>query len=539
MGLCVGSEQVVQIDRGVNSVSLRRSDGSEQPKNFTFDSVYGDDTAQSLIYDESAFPLVESVLEGYNGTMFAYGQTGCGKTHTMVGIPSSEEEKGIIPRTFQQIFGCIDEAPEGTKYLVRCSYLEIYNEQILDLLGDNSGKQLEVHQSEDRGIYVKDLTQVITKSIPEIEKAMDAGNKNRKTGETAMNKQSSRSHSIFTIYVENSVEDPDGGEPKIRAGKLNLVDLAGSERQSKTKAEGARLKEAQKINLSLSALGNVISALVDGKSKHIPYRDSKLTRLLQDSLGGNTKTAMVAAVSPADYNYDETLSTLRYANRAKQIKNKPKINEDPKDALLRQYEEEIQQLREMLQQMNGGGGAGASPDQKNQMKMLMAMQTKMNKEDHVEESVDVLMAKLAAKGQKVKIVGEDGEEMSVAPTEAGSTAPVHSMQDQMKEISQLQEEQKVINDELQQKEEILKAEQEQKKKMEELLKHMEEKMVTGGQALESKDKEIAKNRRKMQLKLKEQMKIQQELLQEQLKEKEEKLFYEKQYNSIQEEVEEQ
>jgi hypothetical protein len=151
-----------------------------------------------------------------------------------------------------------------------------------------------------------------------------------------MNKDSSRSHSIFTIYIEMSeqVESMEN-ETSFKAGKLNLVDLAGSERQSKTQASGDRLKEANKINLSLSALGNVISALVDGKSQHIPYRDSKLTRLLQDSLGGNTKTVMIAAVSPADYNFDETLSTLRYASRAKNIKNKPTINEDPKDALLK------------------------------------------------------------------------------------------------------------------------------------------------------------------------------------------------------------
>ena len=165
---------------------------------------------------------------------------------------------------------------------------------------------------------------------------MYTGTKNRKTGEPAMNKDSSRSHSIFTIYLETAEEDESTGEQRIKAGKLNLVDLAGSERQSKTNAQGKTLKEAAKINLSLSALGNVISALVDGKSSHIPYRDSKLTRLLQDSLGGNTKTIMIAALSPADYNYDETLSTLRYAARAGCIKNKPKINEDPKDAMLRE-----------------------------------------------------------------------------------------------------------------------------------------------------------------------------------------------------------
>lgn len=183
------------------------------------------------------------------------------------------------------------------------------------------------------------------------------GRKNRSVGATLMNQDSSRSHSIFTITVEctatlgMAAEDDDS---HIRVGKLNLVDLAGSERQSKTGATGDRLKEATKINLSLSALGNVISSLVDGKSGHIPYRDSKLTRLLQDSLGGNTKTVMVANLGPADYNFDETLSTLRYANRAKNIKNKPRINEDPKDAMLREFQEEIARLKAALEGKGGG-----------------------------------------------------------------------------------------------------------------------------------------------------------------------------------------
>lgn len=194
---------------------------------------------------------------------------------------------------------------------------------------------------------MKDLRQVIVKSIPEIEAHMDHGTNNRMTGETAMNKDSSRSHSIFTIYVE-TMETDEAGNQSIRAGKLNLVDLAGSERQSKTQATGVRLKEATTINLSLSALGNVIKALVEGKSTHVPYRDSKLTRLLQDSLGGNSKTVMIAAISPADYNFDETVTTLRYASRAKMIKNQPRVNQDPKDALLKQYEEEIAKLRQAL-----------------------------------------------------------------------------------------------------------------------------------------------------------------------------------------------
>jgi kinesin family protein 3/17 len=191
------------------------------------------------------------------------------------------------------------------------------------------------------------LNQNICKTVKEMEYYMDLGNQKRSVGATLMNAGSSRSHSLFTLYIEAS-QSIDGQE-QITAGKLNLVDLAGSERQSKTGATGDRLKEAQKINLSLSALGNVISALVDGKSQHIPYRDSKLTRLLQDSLGGNTKTVMLAAISPADYNYDETLSTLRYASRAKNIKNKPVINQDPKDALLKEYLEEIERLKAMLE----------------------------------------------------------------------------------------------------------------------------------------------------------------------------------------------
>ena len=211
-------------------------------------------------------------------------------------------------------------------------------------------------------MYVKDLTSFVVKSVAEIRQVLEVGKKNRTVGATLMNADSSRSHSIFTITVETSevLEGEAEEDAHIRVGKLNLVDLAGSERQGKTGATGDRLKEATKINMSLSALGNVISALVDGKSAHIPYRDSKLTRLLQDSLGGNTKTVMVANLGPADYNFDETMSTLRYANRAKNIKNKPKINEDPKDAMLREFQEEIARLKAALG--DGGGGAGGGDD---------------------------------------------------------------------------------------------------------------------------------------------------------------------------------
>ena len=260
---------------------------------------------------------------------------------------------------------------------------------------------------------MKDLTCIIVKSIPEIERAMNYGTTNRKTAATAMNNDSSRSHSLFTIYIETG-EDING-EQRIKAGKLNLVDLAGSERQSKTKATGATLKEGIKINLSLTALGNVISALVDGKQQHIPYRDSKLTRLLQDSLGGNTKTVMIAAVSPADYNYLETLSTLRYAARAKAITNKPKVNEDPKDALLKQYEQEIQKLKSMLENMNNGKGVPqANPVASlqqwgHQEGIKIDLDSSIGRKDakQQEESVDDLIRKLNARGTKVKIVTDE------------------------------------------------------------------------------------------------------------------------------------
>ena len=321
-------------------------DPKAPPKMFTFDGAYYTDSTTENIYNEIAYPLVEGVCEGYNGTIFAYGQTGCGKSFSMQGIVNPPTQRGIIPRAFDHIFETVSVV-EGTKYLLHASYCEIYNEEIRDLLGKDVKAKLDLHEHPEKGVYVNGLSMHSVHSVHDCEKIMEKGWKNRATGATLMNADSSRSHSIFTISLEMSTQD-EAGEDHIRAGKLNLVDLAGSERQAKTGATGDRLKEATKINLSLSALGNVISALVDGKSKHIPYRDSKLTRLLQDSLGGNTKTLMVACLSPADNNYDETLSTLRYANRAKNIQNKPKINEDPKDALLRQYQEEIEKLKAML-----------------------------------------------------------------------------------------------------------------------------------------------------------------------------------------------
>uniref|UniRef100_A0A8C1UWM9 Kinesin-like protein n=1 Tax=Cyprinus carpio TaxID=7962 RepID=A0A8C1UWM9_CYPCA len=347
-------ERVVSVDVKFGQVAVRNSRGAsshEHPKVFTFDSVYDWNSKQMELYDETFRPLVDSVLFGFNGTIFAYGQTGTGKTFTMEGVRNDPERRGVIPNSFEHIFTHISRS-QNQQYLVRASYLEIYQEEIRDLLSKDQSRRLELKERPDTGVYVKDLSSFVTKSVREIEHVMNVGNQNRSVGATNMNEHSSRSHAIFVITIECSELGPDG-ENHIRVGKLNLVDLAGSERQTKTGAQGERLKEATKINLSLSALGNVISALVDGRSTHIPYRDSKLTRLLQDSLGGNARTVMVANIGPASYNLEETLTTLRYANRAKNIKNKPRVNEDPKDALLREFQEEIARLKEQLEKRSG------------------------------------------------------------------------------------------------------------------------------------------------------------------------------------------
>ncbi|KAH8339029.1 hypothetical protein KR074_000941 [Drosophila pseudoananassae] len=346
----LGALSVDKINRAI-TVMKPNATGNEPPKTYYFDNVFDGASNQLDLYVDTARPIVDKVLEGYNGTILAYGQTGTGKTYTMSGNPDSPQTKGIIPNAFAHIFGHIAKAKENQKFLVRVSYMEIYNEEVRDLLGKDVGKSLEVKERPDIGVFVKDLSGYVVHNADDLENIMRLGNKNRAVGATKMNQESSRSHAIFSITVERS-ELGEGGAQHVRMGKLQLVDLAGSERQSKTQASGQRLKEATKINLSLSVLGNVISALVDGKSTHIPYRNSKLTRLLQDSLGGNSKTVMCATISPADSNYMETISTLRYASRAKNIQNRMHINEEPKDALLRHFQEEIARLRKQLEEGN-------------------------------------------------------------------------------------------------------------------------------------------------------------------------------------------
>ncbi|XP_038053158.1 kinesin-II 95 kDa subunit-like [Patiria miniata] len=506
-------ERVVDMDvpRGVISVRNPKS-SLEPPKQFTFDSVYDWDSKQRELYDETFRSLVESVLNGFNGTIFAYGQTGTGKTYTMEGVRSDPESRGVIPNSFEHIFTHIART-QNQQYLVRASYLEIYQEDIRDLLSKDQSKKLELKERPDTGVYVKDLSSFVTKSVKEIEHVMTVGNTNRSVGSTNMNEHSSRSHAIFIITIECSELGPDG-ENHIRVGKLNLVDLAGSERQAKTGAKGERLKEATKINLSLSALGNVISALVDGKSTHIPYRDSKLTRLLQDSLGGNAKTVMVANLGPASYNFDETLTTLRYANRAKNIKNKPKINEDPKDALLREFQDEIMRLKQQLEKKGGGGGGGAKKRKRRRNKGEVG-----GSDDEIDDET------------------EEGEEMDEEEMYKQAQEKLEAEKEAiMANKSMIAEEKEKFLHELQDRQGLLKKQQEARDALESKIKAMESKLLVGGKSIIDHTDEQQKQLEHRRLELAEKTRIEREM-QQKLEEKEENTEeMAKTFTSLQQEV---
>src|SRR3984957_12849201 len=280
------------------------------------------ESRQSDIFNFSIKPTVDDILNGYNGTVFAYGQTGAGKSYTMMGTNIDDDEgRGVIPRIVEQIFASIMSSPGTIEYTVRVSYMEIYMERIRDLLAPHNDN-LPVHEEKNRGVYVKGLLEVYVSSVQEVYEVMHRGGNSRAVAATNMNQESSRSHSIFVITV--SQKNVETGSAK--SGQLFLVDLAGSEKVGKTGASGQTLEEAKKINKSLSALCMVITSLTDGKSTHIPYRDSKLTRILQESLGGNSRTTLIINCSPSSYNESETLSTLRFGIRAKSIKNTARVN---------------------------------------------------------------------------------------------------------------------------------------------------------------------------------------------------------------------
>ena len=323
------------------------------PHPYTFDHIFDMDSSQEEVYEIAAVPAVESLVDGYNSTIFAYGQTGTGKTYTMEGFIYDylSPKKGLIPRAIEDIFKYIENnSNSDTTFIIRVTYLQIYNESIDDLLKPEK-KHLSIRESQKKGLYVEGLSEWAVRSPNDIYALLERGAQCRTKASTNMNDVSSRSHAVFTIILEQM--KICNGKKRFRSGKLNMVDLAGSERVKISGATGKQLDESRRINKSLSALGNVINALTDPKTKHIPYRDSKLTRLLQNSLGGNCKTSMIAMISPYDGSYNESISTLNFAKRAKSIRIKASINEEVnQNALISQYEKELKRLRQELNEKN-------------------------------------------------------------------------------------------------------------------------------------------------------------------------------------------
>ncbi|GKA84884.1 kinesin-like protein KIN-5C [Tanacetum coccineum] len=352
--------QVVTCNDFQREVAVSQSIAGKQiDRVFTFDKVFGPTSRQKDLYEQAVVPIVNEVLEGFNCTIFAYGQTGTGKTYTMEGeckkskngpngLPSGA---GVIPRAVQQIFDTLEH--QNAEYSVKVTFLELYNEEITDLLApeeitraieEKQKKLLPLMEDGKGGVLVRGLEEEIVTSASEIFSLLERGSAKRRTAETLLNKQSSRSHSLFSITIHIKENTPEG-EELIKCGKLNLVDLAGSENISRSGAREGRAREAGEINKSLLTLGRVITALVEHLG-HIPYRDSKLTRLLRDSLGGRTKTCIIATVSPAVHCLEETLSTLDYAHRAKNIKNKPEVNQKMmKTTLIKDLYGEIERLK--------------------------------------------------------------------------------------------------------------------------------------------------------------------------------------------------
>ena len=304
-----------------SSVTIRSKDSTHQ---YTFDRVFGSDSSQTQIYQDSVQETVDEVFNGYNGTILAYGQTGSGKSHTMLGPSLSDgTSKGIVPRIADGIFDRISGSSSHIEYTVSLSVMEIYLENINDLLVPENTR-LSIHEDRTHGVYVKGLSHGSASSAHDLYRLIQLGTKNRASYATAMNMESSRSHCIFQIQLSQK----DLRSDSIKRSNLFLIDLAGSEKIDRSGVIGQSLEEVKNINSSLSALGNVIYALTDNKSRHIPYRDSKLTRILQESLGGNSRTWLLLTISPLETNELETLSTLRFGTRAKTIKNKAFVNSE-------------------------------------------------------------------------------------------------------------------------------------------------------------------------------------------------------------------
>ncbi|XP_008299888.1 kinesin-like protein KIF11 [Stegastes partitus] len=399
---------VIDCDQNRKEVMVRTGGMNDKAsrKTYTFDMVFGPAAKQIDVYRSVVCPILDEVIMGYNCTVFAYGQTGTGKTFTMEGERSPDGEftweedplAGIIPRTLHQIFEKLSE--NGTEFSVKVSLLEIYNEELFDLLSPtedvNERLQLFDDPRNKRGVVVKGLEEVTVHNKDEVYQILERGAAKRRTASTLMNAYSSRSHSVFSVTIHMKEITLDG-EELVKIGKLNLVDLAGSENIGRSGAVDKRAREAGNINQSLLTLGRVITALVE-KRPHIPYRESKLTRILQDSLGGRTKTSIIATVSPSSSNLEETLSTLEYASRAKNIMNKPEVNQKlTKRTLIKEYTEEIERLKRDLAATRDKNGVYLSAENYESMMGQITAH-----EEHTVEYAD----KIAAMEEEIKKVTE-------------------------------------------------------------------------------------------------------------------------------------
>uniref|UniRef100_A0A1I7Z7K2 Kinesin-like protein n=1 Tax=Steinernema glaseri TaxID=37863 RepID=A0A1I7Z7K2_9BILA len=394
------SRNIVGLDRVARSVSLK--DRASSRVYAPFDKVYGEKDSQAVIYSDLIAPLVSEVLTGYNCTVFVYGQTGTGKTYTMEGHHDESGEYswqndptcGVIPRALHHIFTEL-EKQELEEYSVRVSYLELYNEELYDLLGASDIQSTRLRIFEDPmkkgSVVINGMEEVPVKNRDEVYRLLRRGAERRKTAATLMNMNSSRSHSVFTVTVvirENSVN----GEELLKQGKLHLVDLAGSENVGKSGAVDKRAREAGNINQSLLTLGRVITSLTSN-AQHIPYRESKLTRILQDSLGGRTITTLIATLSPAQSNFEESVNTLEYALRAKNIKNHPEVNEKlSRRALLKEYNEEIERLRKDLMAAREQNGVYLATE--NYEDMVEQIQKQTERIEKIEGELEGVIAKL-------------------------------------------------------------------------------------------------------------------------------------------------
>ncbi|XP_069749139.1 kinesin family member 4 isoform X2 [Narcine bancroftii] len=412
-------------------------------KCFSYDYVFDPCAEQEEVFNVTVYPLIQGIFKGYNATVLAYGQTGSGKTYSMGGTYTSGQEGdpsvGVIPRVINMLFKLIEESSEND-FALKVSYLEIYNEEILDLL-DSSREKSQIHIREDpkEGIKIVGLMEKKVNTAMEMVGCLEQGNSTRTVAATAMNSQSSRSHAIFTITVEQRKKSDKNYY--IRS-KFHLVDLAGSERQKKTKAEGDRLKEGININRGLLSLGNVISALGDENNRKgfVPYRDSKLTRLLQDSLGGNSHTLMIACVSPADSNLEETLNTLRYADRARKIKNKPVVNFDPQAAELQRLKQQVQELQVRLLHAHGGTAQiNSGMDESENRQSIEATRKRREEVENLSKELREAVGQTTQMCERVMVMEQVNEKLMCQLSELSKHAACKLDLDKLIEISPSEE----------------------------------------------------------------------------------------------------